>query len=38
MLKGADDVKSKLKLIKGVLQGLLGGLQDSGGDLEALGE
>lgn len=38
MLKGAEDVKSRLKLIKGVFEGLLGGLQDGWGDATPEGE
>lgn len=32
MLKGAEEVRSRLKLMKGVLAGLLGGLQEGWGD------
>ena len=32
LLKGAEEVRSRLKLIKGVLAGLLGGLQEGWGD------
>lgn len=33
MLKGAEDVRSRLKLMKGVLAGLLGVLQEAWGDV-----
>ena len=38
MLKGAEDVRSRLKLMKGVLAGILGGLQEGCGDAAPAGD